>query len=72
MRKFDRRLIRASFANNKAAAAAAAATPRTDLILPAEPYRILPILLGAAGAFFRRAAIRGKKVEIHGRAVMGN
>lgn len=69
MRKFDRRLIRASFADNKAAAATVVAA---DLILSAEPYRILPILLGATVAFFRRAAIRGKKVEIHGPAVMGN
>jgi len=45
-------------------------TQATNLILLAEPYRILSILLGAQ-SFFRRPVIR-KKAEMHSGAVMGN
>lgn len=49
----------------------------TDLTLPAEPYRILPILLGTrAFFFFLFSAIgdlgEGERAEMHGGAVMGN
>lgn len=63
MRKFDRAdwYEEVSRINKTALPPLPATAVTVDLILPAEPYRILPILLGTAGAFFRRAAIRGEK-----------